>query len=130
MRGITMETYEEFKIAVNDGNMNYRNSPVRKTMKLLEEKYEIEVIYELCGQDFVGFTQLRARLPIMTNTRLKNTLLELEEQGLVVAHWKDPLAESEFSLSQEGHEMLPIFYEMYKWAKKYLPFNKNNFQKN
>jgi DNA-binding HxlR family transcriptional regulator len=51
---------------------------------------------------------------------LTNTLRELEADGIVIrGQFNEIPPHVEYSLSEKGQEIIPIFYEMYLWSRKY-----------
>ena len=57
----------------------------------------------------------------ITNTMLASSLRELEQDGLVNRkQFNEIPPHVEYSLSNKGTDLLPVFYEMTKWGFKYL----------
>lgn len=97
------------------------NCPVRKTLELLNGKWKTHIIYELCRKPSMRFGELKKAYPAITNTMLTNTLRELESLGIVRREQYNEIPPHvEYSLTKKGRDLLPVFYEIYKWGKKNL----------
>lgn len=113
-------TFDEFKMYIKS-NVPKENCPVSKTLSILSGKWTSRVIYELEKQEVIRFGQLKRNLPGITNTMLSNTLKELEIQGIVIRiQFNEIPPHVEYSLSDMGKAMLPIYYEIAKWGNNYL----------
>ena len=94
--------------------------PVRRTLELLSGKWRTYVIYELCKQPSLRFGELRRAIPRITNTMLTATLRDLEEIGIVRREQFNEIPPHvEYSLTQKGKDLLPVFTELAKWGEKY-----------
>lgn len=113
--------YEEFKQNIK---VPMENCPVSRTLTLLEGKWTSKVIYELEKVEQLRFSELKKRLPGITNTMLSSTLKKLEDNGIVdrIQYMEIPL-HVEYSLTKAGREMPHIYFEMAKWGIEYLPTN-------
>ena len=94
--------------------------PVRRTLELLSGKWRTHVIYELCKQPVCRFGDLKKALPKITNTMLTTTLRELERLGIVRREQFNEIPPRvEYSLTEKGRELLPVFFELAKWSEAY-----------
>lgn len=95
--------------------------PVRRTLELLSGKWRTHIIYELCRHSSMRFGELKKAYPHITNTMLTNTLRDLENMGIVHREqWNEIPPHVEYSLTQKGRELLPVFYELAKWGENNL----------
>ena len=95
--------------------------PVRRTLDLLQGKWNVYVIYELQKADSIRFGELKRKIGSITNNMLTSTLRELEEQGLVHREQFNEIPPHvEYSLTESGKAMFPIFMAMGDWGNKYL----------
>ena len=107
-------TYEEFKekvssvILTDDGNC-----PVTPV---------VQILYELCIKCPMRFGELKKVLKPITNTALTNALKELESDELIqrIQYNEMPLR-VEYSLTEKGRDLLPVFYAISQWGMKYIP---------
>ena len=116
-------TYEEFQEKVSTINIKEKgNCPVTPVIQMLQGKWKLQVIYELCIQSPVRFGELKKMLKPITNTMLTNALRDLEEDGLVHREQYNEIPPRvEYSLTEKGRDLLPVFYAVYQWGIKYLP---------
>lgn len=95
--------------------------PVRKTLELISGKWRTHIIYELCRKPSCRFGDLKKALPKITNTMLSSTLRELEHYGIVLREQFNEIPPHvEYSLTDNGKAMLPIFCELSKWGENFL----------
>lgn len=95
--------------------------PVRRTLELLSGKWRTHIIYELCKNNSMRFGELKKAYPHITNTMLTNTLRDLESLGIVHREQFNEIPPHvEYSLTEKGKELLPIFFEISKWGEKNL----------
>ena len=114
-------SYQEFLVRVKEGIVTPSgNCPVTPVLLLLQGKWKSQVLYELCVNDIVRFGQLKKNLPGITNTMLTSTLHELEANGVIVRkQFNEIPPHVEYSFSQKGRDLMPIFYAMMNWGFKY-----------
>lgn len=96
------------------------NCPVTPGLTLLQGKWTNQVLYALCIYDTIRFGELKSKLPGITNTMLTRTLKELEKSGVVRrVQFNEIPPHVEYSLTQKGLDLYPIFYAMMNWGFKY-----------
>ena len=68
------------------------------------------------------FGELKKVLKPITNTALTNALKELESDELIqrIQYNEMPLR-VEYSLTEKGRDLLPVFYAISQWGMKYIP---------
>lgn len=118
----TNMTYEEYKQKVKQGIITRRgNCPVTPLLLMLQGKWKNQIIYELCIKDPIRFSELKKNLSGITNTMLTTSLRELESDGLISrTQYNEIPPHVDYSFTQKGKDLLPIFYEMTKWGFKYI----------
>lgn len=116
-------TYEEFQEKVSDIILTESgNCPVTPVIQMLQGKWKLQIIYELCIQSPMRFGELKKMLKPITNTMLTNALKELEEDGLVHREQYNEIPPRvEYSLTEKGQDLLPVFYAISQWGMKYIP---------
>ena len=116
-------TYEEFLQRVGDIILtDAGNCPVTPVVQMLQGKWKLQILYELCIKSPMRFGQLKKVLQPITNTALINALKELEADHLVqrIQYNEMPLR-VEYSLTEKGRDLLPVFYAISQWGMKYIP---------
>ena len=116
-------TYEEYQQEVKRGILtNAGNCPVTPLLLMLQGKWKFQIIYELCIKDPIRFGELRKNIEGITNTMLTSSLRDLEKDGLVSRiQFNEIPPHVEYSLTEKGKALLPVFYEMTKWGFAFIP---------
>ena len=95
--------------------------PMRRTLELLSGKWRTHIIYELCKHPSCRFGQLKKAVPPITNAMLTSTLRDLEAFGIVHREQFNEIPPHvEYSLTEKGRALLPVFFELAKWGDAYL----------
>lgn len=116
-KNLTAEEY--LKKILSDAPQS--SCPTRRALELISGKWRTHIIYELCRRPACRFGELRRALPKITNTMLTSTLRDLEHYGIVKREQFNEIPPHvEYSLTDKGRAMLPIFYELAKWGEDYL----------
>ena len=105
-------TYEEFKEKVGSVILTGEgNCPVTPVVQMLQGKWKLQILYELCIKCPMRFGELKKVLKPITNTALTNALKELESDELIqrIQYNEMPLR-VEYSLTEKGRDLLPVFY--------------------
>ena len=118
-----LPSYEEYKELVSDILLTENgNCPVMPVVTMLQGKWKLQVIYELIIQSPMRFGELRKALSGITNTMLTNVLRDLEADGLVDRiQYNEIPPHVEYSLTDKGRDLLPVFYAITDWGLKYIP---------
>ena len=67
------------------------------------------------------FGELKNAVTRVTNTMLTNSLRKLEQRGVVTRiQYNEIPPHTEYSLTEQGRELLPIMFEMVRWGEKYM----------
>lgn len=97
------------------------NCPMRRTLELLSGKWRTHIIYALCGAPSRRFGELKKAVPGITNTMLANTLQDLETVEIVHREQLNEIPPHvEYSLTEKGRALLPVFTELAKWGENHL----------
>lgn len=96
--------------------------PVKYTIEMLSGKWKMHIIWQLIQQDTIRFNELQRRLTGISTVVLKRMLNELQENKLVNrVQYNEMPPKVEYSLTEYGREMIPIFKSMRTWAAKSYP---------
>ena len=108
-------TYEEFTEKVGSVILTENgNCPVTPVIQMLQGKWKLQILYELCIKSPMRFGELKKMLKPITNAALTNELIrriQYNEMPLRV----------EYSLTEKGRDLLPVFYAISQWGMKYIP---------
>lgn len=114
-------TAEEYLSRILSADAVQETCPMRRTLSMLNGKWRTHVIYALCRQPVCRFGELKRAVPQITNTMLSSTLRDLEALGIVRREQFNEISPHvEYSLTQKGRALLPVFTELAKWGETYL----------
>ena len=95
--------------------------PMRRTLEMLSGKWRTHILYELCKQESCRFGELKKAVPQITNTMLSSTLRDLEQLGIIHRkQFNEIPPHVEYSLTEKGKALLPVFTELAKWGERYI----------
>lgn len=113
-------TPKEYLDKVLSSNVS-ETCPMRRTLELLSGKWRTHIIYELCKKPTCRFGELKRGVFGITNTMLANTLRDLENFGIVHREQFNEIPPHvEYSLTEKGKALLPVFTELAKWGENNL----------
>lgn len=99
----------------------YKNCPVHKGLSIFEGKWNSIVLFELIFKSPMRFGELRKSLPSISNTMLASTLKSLEELNLIIREqYNEMPPHVEYSLSEKGKGLIPIFESLGNWSEQSL----------
>ena len=114
-------SYEEFLWRVKDDiSDEMGRSPVIPVLKFFQVRWRSEVIYYLFTSESARFNEIKFNLSGITSTMLSATLKDLIEYGLIAKKdFHETPAHVEYSLTEKGMDLLPIYYEISNWGYSY-----------
>ena len=93
-----------------------------KAMQTINGRWRMVVMYQLSKKESFRFGELQKSLPNITKSMLSAALKELEGNGLVSrVQYNEIPPHVEYSLTDRGRALFPIFYELYRWLSEYPP---------
>lgn len=115
-------TYEYFKENVGKIILTESgNCPVMPVVAMLQGKWKLQILYELCIKSPMRFGEFKKLLTPITNTMLSNALKDLEEDGLISRRQFNEIPPHvEYSLTEKGEDLLPVFHAIAEWGLKYI----------
>lgn len=91
-----------------------------EAIEILQTKWYARILFELCKKSPQRFGELKKDIPEIANVVLTSALKNLAERNLVTREQFNEIPPHvEYSLTERGKGMLPIFYEMIRWEEKY-----------
>lgn len=91
-------------------------------IKIFQMKWHGRVLFELLEKSPRRFGELQREVPGISNAVLSSVLRSLAEKGLVDrVQFNEIPPHVEYSLTERGRGLLPIYYEMIRWETKYAP---------
>ena len=113
----TAEAYLE-KIMTDPIQEDY---PVHRTLELLSGKWRTHTIYELCKRPSMRFSELKRAYPHITTPCLRTRcgIWKRLASSTVSSSMRSP-PHAEYSLTEKGRGLLPVFFEISKWGEHNL----------
>ncbi|WP_297132904.1 winged helix-turn-helix transcriptional regulator [Terrisporobacter sp.] len=97
----------------------YETCPMKLVHKLISGKWKILILWYLCGGS-LRFSDLKRKLPNVTQKMLTNQLRSLEEDGLIYRNVYPVFPPKvEYGLTDLGNNIIPMLKEMYKFGIMY-----------
>ena len=98
---------------------HYKTCPMITVHRLISGKWKILILWYLSRQT-LRFSDLKKKLPEITQKMLTNQLRSLEEDGLI-SRTVYPVVppKVEYALTEVGQEMLPLLKSMYDYGITY-----------
>ena len=95
---------------------------VETIMGIIAGKWKPAIIYALVMEGTLRFTEIRRRIPKVSQRMLTQQLRDLERNGLIarVYHQQIP-PRVEYSVTKLGRSLHPIFKSVCDWAAKNFP---------
>ncbi|MBE6022310.1 MAG: helix-turn-helix transcriptional regulator [Cellulosilyticum sp.] len=105
---------------------HYKACPMITVHKLISGKWKILILWYL-SDHILRFSDLKKKLPDITQKMLTNQLRSLEEDGLI-SRTVYPVVppKVEYALTEIGIEMLPLLKSMYDYGVTYNQFLKDS----
>ena len=85
-------------------------------------KWKSRIICVLAAKERLRYSALRKEMYNITDAVLAATLKDLMEDGIVDRKSYDEIPPRvEYSLTEKGRDLLPVFYAISQWGMKYIP---------
>ncbi len=114
-------SYEEFLWRIKDDIRDSNGaSPITPVLKFFQLRWRSEVLYYLFTSSSARFNEIKFNLTGITSTMLSSTLKDLIQFGLVCKSLSEENPQyAEYSLTEKGEELLPVYYEIMNWGFEY-----------
>ena len=121
MESTAYMSYEQFLVDVKKRIVTDRGTcPVTPLLQKMQGKWKTQVLYEFCIHDTIRFGEIKKDLPEITNSALSKVLKELEADGFINRkQFNEIPPHVEYSFSEKGKDLLPIFYQIMVWGFKH-----------
>lgn len=104
---------------MDDLSFDADNCPIARVAKVIQGKWTMVIIY-LLSEDTLRFSEIKRRLPPVTEANLTKDLRLLESHGVVHREVYPVVPPKvEYSLTEMGRDFLPILDSLNEWAAKY-----------
>ena len=96
--------------------------PLEYGMALFGGKWKSRILCVLAGQGTLRYSALRKQMGNITDAVLAAALKELLADDMIQRRSYDEIPPRvEYSLTEKGTDLLPIFYAISQWGMKYIP---------
>lgn len=97
----------------------YQTCPMVFVHKLVSGKWKILILWYLTGGS-LRFSEIKRKLPDVTQKMLTNQLRSLEDDGLIHREVYPVIPPKvEYSLTEVGSKMIPLLEQMYDFGVEY-----------
>ncbi len=104
---------------MKDYSEEIENCPLASVQKIVHGKWTMVIIYFL-SQGTLRFSELKRKLPNVTEANLTKELRALEEYGLVHREvYREVPPRVEYSLTPIGIKFIPVLEALEQWAIEY-----------
>lgn len=95
----------------------FADCPIRNILARICDKWSLLVIHILSNEQCLRFSELRKRIPDISQKMLTSTLRTLEADGYVTRTvFPQVPPRVEYALTPRAHTLLPIVYSLTNWA--------------
>ena len=99
---------------------NIASCPVANMQKIIRGKWTMVIIYFLSQNPVLRFSELKRKIPQVTEANLTKELRTLESFGLIHREvYREVPPRVEYSLTTIGREIIPVLEALEKWALEY-----------
>ncbi len=115
-------SYDDFLALVSQSPENPDdNNIVTQTLNLIQGRWVQHILFQLCRRGTCRFGELQKALPKISKSMLSSVLKQLETNGLVTRQQFNEIPpHTEYTLTEQGKDLMPIFYEIFRWGTKYI----------
>lgn len=104
----------------HDYTENIEACPIAKVQKIIRGKWTMVIIYHLSERHVLRFSELKRKMPQVTEANLTKELRTLEAYGLIHREvYREVPPRVEYSLTAIGEKFLPVLEALETWALEY-----------
>ena len=108
--------------------LKYETCPMTLFHRLVSGKWKILILWYLSGGN-LRFSEIKRKLPNVTQKMLTNQLRSLEDDGLVHREVFPVIPPKvEYSLTDMGLKMIPVLEQMYNYGIEYRNYNNSKIE--
>jgi len=94
---------------------------LEKAITMVGGKWKLRILYFVACFEVIRYSELWRALGSVTHHMLSRQLKEMEKDGLLVRkEYPQVPPKVEYSLSQKGWDLLPVFDVLRDWIVKYI----------
>jgi len=105
---------------INESNNSHEICPMILVHKLISGKWKILILWYLCKEP-LRFSDLKRKLPNVTQKMLTNQLRSLEEDNLIYRKVYPVVPPKvEYGLTEVGEKIIPVLQAMHNYGEEYI----------
>ena len=102
--------------------------PIIYALDIVGQKWKIPIMWHLAEQEAIRYNELKRSVPGITNIMLTKSLQELEAHQLVKrVQYNTVPPKVEYSLTERGKTLLPVFVELHVWGEEQIKLDKSDY---
>jgi DNA-binding HxlR family transcriptional regulator len=86
---------------------------------VLGDKWTPQLLRFFLNEDSVRFCQIQDLVGGINPRTLSARLAQLEDHGIITKTYPHNASRCEYSLTEKGHDLLPVLQSMQNWTNKY-----------
>lgn len=110
-------------IDIDNDDCKYESLGINKIsegLSIISGKWKLKILFIIGYNEVIRYGKLKKELTPITHKMLSNQLKELEKDGLIIRkEYPQVPPKVEYSLSEKGYGLIPMFDELYNWILKY-----------
>ena len=104
----------------NDYTDNIEACPIGRVQKIIRGKWTMVIIYYLSESHVLRFSELKRKMPQVTEANLTKELRTLEAYGIIHREiYREVPPRVEYSLTAVGTKFVPVLEALETWALEY-----------
>ncbi|GAB6089383.1 winged helix-turn-helix transcriptional regulator [Spirochaeta dissipatitropha] len=93
---------------------------IHDALSVLSGKWNLVILLQLLSEPILRFSELKRRIPGITQKMLTSQLRELEAEGIVSRKvYPQVPPKVEYSITEYGETLRPILNAMHEWGQKH-----------
>lgn len=125
-KSISVKYPQHHKCHMRERCAHYCTCPMTSVHKLISGKWKILIMWYL-SENTLRFSELKRKLPDVTQKMLTNQLRSLEEDKLIFRKVYPVVPPRvDYGLTEIGQKMVPLFKAMYDFGIEYSKYNVEN----
>lgn len=93
---------------------------ISQVLSIISGKWKLKLLYIIGYSETIRYGEIKRQASPITHKMLSNQLKELEADDLIIRkEYPQIPPKVEYSLSEKGYGLLPMFDELYNWIIKF-----------
>lgn len=93
---------------------------ISQALSIISGKWKLKLLYIIGYHEIIRYGEIKRQAAPITHKMLSTQLKELETDGLIIrTEYPQIPPKVEYSLSEKGYGLIPMFDELYNWILKF-----------